>query len=628
MNKTFKIVFNKARGALMVANELTGSVQKKGTRTVVALAAISVASIANATIVSSWDNVDDIVGKSLTRQVYEIQDPNKIEKSAWNIVDNALTTSTWNLGALARLSKTHTTISDSAFTGNNITTSAVSASASDKDAMLAMTIGGVFFIKNGSNTFKDVAFSNNVLTSTGNGLGALVAGGAIYQDAVINSTDGKLASALTIAISDNRDVTYSGNNVISSTPDTYYGLYGTVSTAAGGFLFLDRDSKTDFNIGEGASLHIGTSTASGNMDSIASSIGIDGNKQNTGIVRSGAGTLEINSSLDKFYGTVDVNEGTLSVTKSWNIMNDVTIASGATLKADNIELTSSPTSLEWNGTTYKEGDGHLVVTTGTVTVKDGGTLTTKIGSVFTDANDAFTKASLNSTDVVLKNGFAFENNSTLSITDNGTFSSTLYNNVIEKSNASFVNFLNASLAKAANDTSDDLSIKADTAVKALEGFNTVTIDESKSLTIQGDSSTTSVNTIELSSADSSLKVENNSDVNVNKLTGTGVVSIGQADGSGASMTIGELAMTAGAINVDPEYGHSTLQINSIADDTLNTNIIAGHGAFVAIGANADAAKSAVTNLDNFDAVQSVFYVANPIIAVQNEFVHANGNSLI
>ena len=38
MNKTFKIVFNKARGALMVANEITGSVQKKGTRTVVAAA--------------------------------------------------------------------------------------------------------------------------------------------------------------------------------------------------------------------------------------------------------------------------------------------------------------------------------------------------------------------------------------------------------------------------------------------------------------------------------------------------------------------------------------------------------------------------------------------------------------
>lgn len=30
MNKTFKIVFNKARGTLMVTNETTSSVQKKG----------------------------------------------------------------------------------------------------------------------------------------------------------------------------------------------------------------------------------------------------------------------------------------------------------------------------------------------------------------------------------------------------------------------------------------------------------------------------------------------------------------------------------------------------------------------------------------------------------------------
>ena len=40
MNKTFKIVFNKARGTLMVANELTSSVQKKGVSLVAATAAV------------------------------------------------------------------------------------------------------------------------------------------------------------------------------------------------------------------------------------------------------------------------------------------------------------------------------------------------------------------------------------------------------------------------------------------------------------------------------------------------------------------------------------------------------------------------------------------------------------
>ena len=42
MNTNFKVVFNKARGALMVANEITSSVQAKGTKTVVAAAVAAV----------------------------------------------------------------------------------------------------------------------------------------------------------------------------------------------------------------------------------------------------------------------------------------------------------------------------------------------------------------------------------------------------------------------------------------------------------------------------------------------------------------------------------------------------------------------------------------------------------
>ena len=41
MNKTFKVIFNKARGSFMVVNELTSAIQKKGTRTVVAVAVVS-----------------------------------------------------------------------------------------------------------------------------------------------------------------------------------------------------------------------------------------------------------------------------------------------------------------------------------------------------------------------------------------------------------------------------------------------------------------------------------------------------------------------------------------------------------------------------------------------------------
>lgn len=51
MNKSFKVVFNKARGALMVVNEITSIVQAKGTKTVVATAvAAMIAGVAGSAI--------------------------------------------------------------------------------------------------------------------------------------------------------------------------------------------------------------------------------------------------------------------------------------------------------------------------------------------------------------------------------------------------------------------------------------------------------------------------------------------------------------------------------------------------------------------------------------------------
>ena len=55
MNSTFKVVFNKARGALMVVNEVTSSVQAKGTKTVVAAAvATMLAGVAGSTMAAEW----------------------------------------------------------------------------------------------------------------------------------------------------------------------------------------------------------------------------------------------------------------------------------------------------------------------------------------------------------------------------------------------------------------------------------------------------------------------------------------------------------------------------------------------------------------------------------------------
>ena len=56
MNSTFKVVFNKARGALMVVNVVTSSVQAKGTKTVVAAAvATMIAGVAGTAMAAEWE---------------------------------------------------------------------------------------------------------------------------------------------------------------------------------------------------------------------------------------------------------------------------------------------------------------------------------------------------------------------------------------------------------------------------------------------------------------------------------------------------------------------------------------------------------------------------------------------
>lgn len=70
MNKSFRVVFNKARGALMVVNEMTSSVQAKGTKTVIATAVASalafgaagVQAANDAQLVLDWDKVTTAEG--------------------------------------------------------------------------------------------------------------------------------------------------------------------------------------------------------------------------------------------------------------------------------------------------------------------------------------------------------------------------------------------------------------------------------------------------------------------------------------------------------------------------------------------------------------------------------------
>lgn len=683
MNSTFKVVFNKARGAFMAVNEITSSVQAKGTKTIVATAVTTLMACgavnAATTTANSWDQVASITDKTSSTEFYVVTDTTSKTKSDLKFTKNTFTVNAGCFGSIAYLWKTKGTIDNSVFADNHTTTGAVSIDTSAENAEKSMALGGVFMIKDGKNTFTDVVFQNNTLTSTGTGLGALVAGGAILQDAVINDKDGLLASALTIAISKGKDITYSGNNVISSTPDVYYGLYGTVSTAAGGFLFLDRDSKTDFDIGENAILHIGTQSATGNMDSIASSIAINGVKRNTGIVKKGKGTLEINSSLDKFYGTVEVTDGVLAITKPWNVMNATTISgSDSVLKANKITLTQSPTSLvwgtknaknEWVSKEYKEGDG-LVVTQGSITVTNGGTLSTDIGSVFSDKTSK-EDATLSSAAVLMKGGFSFSKDSTLEITDSGTYKMALYNSMVETSKVGTLNLVNASLQIENTDAVDNkVTINTNVTTKALDAAGDVkTIDVAADVTLTGDSSITGsqklagdVETLNVT-ANKTLAVKSDktdgllvaeiNDIALNTgaafIVDNSTISMGKLTVTGANITVGNskaagqidaksLELKAGSrIFLDPAWqdGSTIADASFLSAAAVSGNlagqIAVGQNSVVALNSTQANAISAFNQLKDASdltwgtsGVTAALYVASPVNVASTGSINVNG----
>ena len=406
MNKTFKVVFNKARSALMVANEATSSVQKKTKLVVAIVSATAAMNVFSADTLWQIENQEKeisgwggLIGLSQNEQIH----------ANANVSGNVLTATGGSYGSVTSLYKATADIKDSKF-NNNITSTALNSPNTSSEHATSV-IGGVIMIKNGTTTLTDVEFNGNTITSTGTEKGAFVAGGAIYQDAVINTTDGTRPSALTINVSKNME--YVGNNVTSATPDVYYGLYGTASTSAGGFLFLDRNSHATFNVSEGATLKIGNESSSDNMDSIATAVVIDGDASNvSGFKKEGLGTLQINSELSKFYGVIDVNDGTLEVTKPWTLMNEVNVASQSSLIISNLKLGESPTKLtvddkNGNAVTYEEGDGKLIVTHGKIN---------SAGTVVAQTVDIGSENSIN-----ISNG-TFTVNKTLHIANGGALS--------------------------------------------------------------------------------------------------------------------------------------------------------------------------------------------------------------
>ena len=126
MNKTFKVVFNKARGVMTVVNEATSSVQKKGMRTLVIATTAAIAASATWAATVNVGGAGAYIGSSQEEIVYDASAEGKIsityQDDSTTLIKANGYASADNYGAVTNLqAKQEATVNvaDSVFEGNS-----------------------------------------------------------------------------------------------------------------------------------------------------------------------------------------------------------------------------------------------------------------------------------------------------------------------------------------------------------------------------------------------------------------------------------------------------------------------------------------------------------------------------
>ena len=282
MNKSFKVVFSKARSALMVVNEATSSIQAKGTKTVIAAAAAAM--IAGGAVAATTSFV---TGQATLKDgtVYDSYTSDKASKT-----DN-------DFGALYVDGRGATT----AVSGSAVNLSFTNNTSSGKAGALGLDSAIL--------TLTDARFSNNSAAGFG---GAIRLWGASASE----------PSALTLTTK--RDLTYAGNKAgQGKTAVSGATAFGARYEDMGGFAHLQGNSTLTLNAAANTTLTIGETGAAqtAGIDSITTS-----NGGNT-LVINGAGTVNLNGSLEGFVGAINVNGGTVNMATGFGSIDNDTQAS-------------------------------------------------------------------------------------------------------------------------------------------------------------------------------------------------------------------------------------------------------------------------------------------------------------
>ena len=394
MNKSFKVVFSKARSALMVVNEATSSVQAKGTKTVIAAAAAAMIAGGAMATTTTVTNVNLVAGSSISL-VVDATDASKTTTTISGItVDTGTDEAQKNL-AWDATKYNLTEIATVKATGGSFVVDATGYTGS---ADLNMTKGAVtgtdaiFTVKANNKAAATFTGSSEITLdkavielSAHNGLGSAAAKGATVTAHTITLNSGSLTTSATSTA----DADASGRGVATLNASSGAMTLGSVATYVGGTTVVDKPAQA-FDITSDADT---TVSASGALT------------YNAGTVKNSA-KLTLNSSTATVTVAKDVafagNTGTIEITSTasgvdFNGVYDATgegftggklnvsgtnVAINGTIKADTV-LIGTPAagkdtnSVVINGTTNKV-DGTLNAT-GTLTLNKG--FSTSGGSV-------------------------------------------------------------------------------------------------------------------------------------------------------------------------------------------------------------------------------------------------------
>ena len=402
MNKSFKVVFSKARSALMVVNEATSSVQAKGTKTVIAAAAaamIAGGAMAEpgATTPTKTDvvtNVNLVAGSSISLVVNDTSASGTKTTISGITVDTGTDEAQKNL-AWDATKYNLTEVATVKATGGSFVVDATGYTGSTNLNMIKGAVTGtdaIFTVK--ANNKAAATFTGSagitldkavIELSAHNGLGSTAAKGATVTAHTITLNSGSLTTSATSTA----DADASGRGVAELKASSGAMTLGSAATYVAGTTVVDKpaqafditsDADTTVSASGALTYHAGTVKNSAKLTLTSSTAAVTVAKD---VAFAGnTGTIEITSTASgvDFNGVYDATgEG---FTGGKLNVSGTNVAINGTIKADTV-LIGTPVagkdtnSVVINGTTNKV-DGTLNAT-GTLTLNKG--FSTSGGSV-------------------------------------------------------------------------------------------------------------------------------------------------------------------------------------------------------------------------------------------------------